>query len=107
MSGLVLLAVHKTPAFRAASSTKFIVGKSCATLAALNLPSNRRTHARIESKLAANRANVLRDFRQDYSSMRRSRRELPMTLTELRLMAALAIIGVTNPNAASGTLSAL
>lgn len=30
-----------------------------------------------------------------------------MTLTELRLIAALAHIGVTSPNAASGTLTAL
>jgi hypothetical protein len=42
--------------------------------------------------------------RQFYSFTPRSRSELAMTLTELRLMAALASIGVTSPKAASGTL---
>lgn len=42
-----------------------------------------------------------------YSLVAPSLREFPITLTELKLMAALATIGVTNPNAARGKLSAL
>ncbi len=42
-----------------------------------------------------------------YSFVPRRRSELAITLTELRLIAALASIGVTSPNAARGKLRAL
>ena len=42
-----------------------------------------------------------------YSRNLPSRSELAITLTELKLMAALAIMGFTNPKAAKGMLNAL